>query len=129
MKLTLLKNHKGLIHGSDDKRIECDVEGVLKISTAEIHITPSAEAVVPVLLNGCTGIYAATFTNKYGEVFDLGKVTVRGGRIAPPTQSAVDFMELRCRCEALEDRLEKAEEDIRRLSNIFDTNSLNFIIK
>lgn len=128
MKVQTFRNKKGLIYGADSKRIECDREGVLKIGTFELSITDT-ETILPVLFNGSTGIYSATFTDKYGDVFDLGKVTIRGGRIEPPPQNAVDFMELRCRCESLEDRCERAEEEIRRLSNIFDTNSLNFLIK
>lgn len=122
MKLTTFKNMKGLIHGSDPKRVGCEVAGVLKIGKVEINITPGEDSIMPMLFNGCTGDYDATFTDKAGRVFKLEKVAVRGGWIAPPPPTTVELMELRCRVDA-------AEEKIEELDGIFDTNSLNFLIK
>ena len=128
MKIQLFKNMKGLIHGEDPKRIGCDREGVLKIGTTEINISKE-ETFLPLLFNGATGDYKATFTDKDGLVYDLDKVTVRGGRIAPPPSIAVDIMELRCRCDAAEGECAALRQEIRELKHIFDTNSLNFLIK
>lgn len=122
MKITLLKNMKGLIHGSDPKRIGCEKAGVLKIGKAEITISPEEDSIMPLLFNGCTGDYDATFTDTEGSVYHLEKVAVRGGWIQPPPPTTVELMELRYRAD-------KAEEKIEELSNIFDTNSLNFLIK
>ena len=69
MKLTLFKNMKGLIHGSDPKRIGCDRAGVLKIGKVEINLTPEEDSIMPMLFNGCTGDYDATFTDKLGRNF------------------------------------------------------------
>ena len=129
MKIQVFTNGKGLIYGDDPKRISCDFGGTLKIGTASISITPENESILPILFNGCTGEYKATFTSTLGSVYDLGKVTVKGGRIVHPTKTAVEIMELRCRVECLEDRCLHLEEQIRILSNIFDTDSLNFLIK
>ena len=128
MRVQTFNNNKGLIHGSDPKRMGCDVMGTLRIGTAEIVISEE-EVVMPILFNGCNGTYAGTYTSVSGIVYDLGKITVKGGRIVPPSQTTVELMELRCRAEALEAECEALREDIRRLSNIFDTDSLNFLIK
>ena len=128
MKLCTFKNNKGLIYGADSKRIGCDKAGTLKIGSTEISISPEKESILPVLFNGCTGEYKPTFTDSDGVVYELAKITIRGGRIVPPPENAVEFMELRCRAEALEALCEKMQEQIRELSNIFDTNSLNFLI-
>ncbi len=122
MKITLLKNMKGVIHGSDPKRIECERQGVLKIGKTEVNIIPSEMAIMPMLFNGASGDYESTFTAITGEVYHLEKAAVRGGWIQPPPPTTVELMELRCRADA-------AEAKIEELSNIFDTNSLNFIIK
>ena len=122
MKITTFNNMKGLIHGSDPKRIGCDKAGVLKIGKVEINIIPDEDSIMPLLFNGATGDYNATFTDKEGRVYNLEKVAVRGGWIQPPPPTTVELMELRYRAD-------KAEEKIEELSNIFDTNSLNFIIK
>lgn len=122
MKITLFKNMKGLIHGNDPKRIRCDVRGVLRIGKTEVNIIPTEQAIMPMLFQGCTGDYDATFTTHTGEVYNLEKVAVRGGWIQPPPATTVELMELRCRTDA-------AEEKIKELSEIFDTDSLNFIIK
>ena len=128
MKIQTFKNMKGLIHGADAKRIGCDKEGILRIGATEIHITPDEDAIMPVLFNGCTGDYKATFTDILGQVYELDKVEVRGGRIVPPTQSAVELMELRHRLDEMEEEFERMQDKLRALSNIFDTNSLNFLI-
>lgn len=121
MKIQTFRNMRGLIHGSDPKRIGCDREGVLKVGNTEIAVTTEG-SIMPLLFGGCSGDYNATFTDKDGEVYELEKVAVRGGRIAPPPPTTVELMELRCRMDA-------AEETIVRLENMFDTNSLNFLIK
>lgn len=122
MKITTFKNMKGLIHGGDPKRMNCDKAGVLKIGKVEVNISPGEDSIMPMLFNGCSGDYEATFTTSSGVVYRLEKVAVRGGWIAPPPPTTVELMELRCRADA-------AEEKIEELSNIFDTNSLNFLIK
>ena len=129
MRIQLFKNKKGLIYGGDPKRIGCDREGVLKIGTTEIDISPNEDSILPLLFNGCSGDYKATFTDKEGNVFELEKVAVRGGRVAPPSPIAVELMELRCRADAAEDDCEALRQKIRELEGIFDTNSLNFLIK
>lgn len=122
MKITTFKNMKGVIHGADYKRIGCDRGGTLKIGTTEIRIAPGEDVIMPLLFNGCSGDYDATFTTVGGLVYKLEKVAVREGRIKPPDPVTVEIMELRLRTDAAEEKLEE-------LSNIFDTNSLNFLIK
>lgn len=122
MKIATFRNMKGLIHGSDPKRIGCEVAGVLRIGKTEVNISPGEDSIMPQLFNGCTGDYDATFTTLKGVVYHLEKVAVRGGWIQPPSPTTVELMELRCRADA-------AEEKLDELSNIFDTNSLNFLIK
>ena len=129
MKITTFKNMKGLIHGKDPRRIGSDVDGILKIGTTEISISSASESIMPLLFYGATGDYEATFTDSNGRVFTLNKVAVRSGWIAPPSPTDVELMELRCRADALEDKCEALSEENERLSNIFDTNSLNFLIK
>lgn len=122
MKITTFKNGKGLIHGPDPKRIGCDKAGILKIGKVEVNISAEEDAIMPLLFQGCTGDYDATFTTTGGKVYNLEKVAVRDGWIKPPSPTTVELMELRVRADA-------AEEKIEELSNIFDTNSLNFLIK
>lgn len=129
MKIQLFKNNKGLIFGSDQKRINCDIGGELKIGSTKITVSAGVENVMPILFNGSSGEYKAIFTSDIGNVYELEKVSIKGGRILPPSKIAVELMELRSRVEYLEDRCAKMEEDIIRLDGIFDTNSLNFIIK
>lgn len=127
MKIQTFKNMKGLIYGPDPKRISCDVEGILKIGATEIEV--STDSIMPTLFYGATGDYDATFTDKLGRVYNLEKVAVRGGRIAPPSPTAVEIMDLRCRLDEKDTECELLREKIRELESIFDTNSLNFLIK
>ena len=129
MTITTFKNMKGLIHGKNPKRVSCAKEGVLKIGSVEISIVADTDVIMPHLFYGATGDFPATFTDSLGEEYDLGKVSVKGGVIAPLSPVAVEIMDLRCRADEAERERDEMRDQIRELSNIFDTNSLNFLIK
>ncbi len=129
MKIQVYKNGRGLIHGADPKRIGCDREGVLKIGPTEIAVSPEADSILPALFHGATGDYGATFTDKDGNIYELEKVAVRGGRISPPSPTAVEIMELHCRADIAEEERDAIKAKINELENIFDTDALNFLIK
>lgn len=129
MKIQTFKNLKGLIHGSDPKRIGCDIEGILRIGATEINISPGADSIMPMLFHGATGNYEATFTDKHGIVYNLERVAVRSGWIQPPPETTVELMDLRCRADEAEEERDTLRDQIRELSEIFDTNSLNFLIR
>ena len=128
MTITVFKNMKGLVHGKDPKRIGCSVDGVLKIGTTEISVSPSGESILPLLFHGATGDYEATFTDSEGRVYNLAPVAVRSGRIAPPPPTDVEIMELRYRADKAEDERDALREKVRELENIFDTDALHFLI-
>ena len=129
MKIQTFLNMKGIIHGSDPKRIGCEKSGVLKIGNTEIKISNEEDAVMPNLFHGISGDYDATFTDEEGAVYTLEKVAVRGGRIEPPPATAVEIMDLRCRADKAEAERDFLREEIHRLDKIFDTDSLNFLIR
>jgi hypothetical protein len=129
MKITTFKNKKGLIHGHDPKRVTCDKDGLLKIGQTEIAIKAGTEEVLPILINGGTGTHKAVFTDANGTVYHLERVEIQAGRICPPSNGAMELMELRCRADVAEQKCERLMDEIRDLRNIFDTNSLNFLIK
>lgn len=129
MRIQTFKNMKGIIYGEDPKRIGCDKSGVLKIGTEEVKISSDKDEVMPLLFHGATGDYHGTFKDADGNLYDLEKVAVRSGRIAAPPQTAAELMELRCRVDEAENKCEAMRERIHELSQIFDTNSLNFLIK
>ena len=129
MRLQLFNNMKGLIYGSDPKRIGCDTSGLLKIGATEVKISAEEEAIMPPLLHGGTGLFEATYTDNAGRVYTLEPVTIRSGRIEAPPPVKVELMELRFRADRAEEENEALREKIRELENIFDTNSLNFLIR
>ena len=119
----------GMIHGNDPKRIACDKSGVLNIGTTDITIKGGEEAIMPMLFHGISGDYDATFTDESGAVYILEKVAVRNGRIKPPPESALTIMELRIRADKAELERDALRAEIARLDKIFDTDSLNFLIR
>lgn len=129
MKIALFNNMKGLIYGSDPKRITCDKDGVLKIGTTEVKLSPGGDAVMPLLFHGATGTYDATFTDAGGNDYVLERLTIQAGRINAPSQVAADIMELHCALDRANDEIDRLRAKIVELENIFDTNSLNFLIK
>lgn len=129
MNIQLYLNHKGLIYGGDAKRICCEKQGILTIGENEIAVSANEDCVMPLLFYGASGDYDATFKTAKGEVYNLEKVAVRKGRILSPPSTAVKLMELHCRADSAEKERDAMKKDIEDLRNIFDTNSLNFIIK
>lgn len=129
MRIQTFTNKKGMIYGNDPKRIGCDKSGTLKIGNTVIEVSSEGNSVMPLLFHGGTGDYDATFTTKDGVVFTLERVQVREGRILPPPASAVEIMELHIRADTAEAERDRMQAQIDELSQIFDTNSLNFLIK
>lgn len=129
MRIQTFKNMKGVIHGRDPKRIGCDKSGVLKIGNTEIKITHGEEAILPSLFHGATGDYHATFTDAEGAVYTLEKVAVRGGRIASPSPTEVEIIELHCRADIAEAERDALQKRVYELEHMFDTDALNFLIK
>lgn len=125
MRIQLFKNKKGLIYGADEHRIDCKVAGVLKIGSTSTDVSPGAEAILPSLANGN---YKAVFTTVDGGIYELDTVLVRCGRIVQPSKETLELMELRVRLDEIESAYDALNEKVRELSNIFDTNSLNFLI-
>ena len=129
MKIQTFRNGKALIHGSDPKRIGCDKKGVLKIGNTEIQISPETDSIMPLLFHGACADYNATFTTDEGIVYTLEKVAVRGGHICAPPALVLEIMELRCKLDEADIEREQMWAKMRELENIFDTDSLNFLIK
>lgn len=129
MTISLFKNGKGVIHGDDPRRICCSVPGVLKIGRSEITIAGEEKEILPSLFHGATGNYDATFTDSRGKTFTLEKVSVRGGRILPPSPTTVEIMELNVRADRAEDERDALKAKVDELEKIFDTDALNFLIK
>lgn len=129
MKIQTFRNGKGLIHGPDPKRIGCDKKGVLKIGNTEIQISPESDSIMPLLFHGACADYNATFTTDEGVVYTLEKVAVRGGHVSAPPQLVLEIMELRCKLDEADIEREQMWAKMRELENIFDTDSLNFLIK
>jgi hypothetical protein len=129
MIIQLFNNKNFLIHGDDNKRITCEHSGTLRIGDTEIPVKANEECVLPPLFFGASADFKTTFTTLNGDTYDGGKVSVRSGRILSAPSDKVAIMELHMRCDEAEKKLKEASEDIDRLKKIFDTNSLNFIIK
>ena len=129
MKIQTFRNMKGIIHGSDPKRIGCEKSGFLKIGNEEIKISCEEDAIMPSLFHGATGDYDATFIDDTGGIYILNKVAVRGGRIAPPSPTEVEIMELHCRADIAEAERDALQDRVYELEHIFDTDALNFLIK
>lgn len=125
MIIQTFKNKKGLIYGNDEHRIDCKMAGVLKIGSTSIDVAPGADTILPSLANGN---YKAIFTTVGGDIYELDTVSVRCGRIVQPSKETLELMECRARLDEVESALEAMNEKVRELSNIFDTNSLNFLI-
>lgn len=128
MNIQLFTNKKGLIYGGDQKRITCDTSGLLKIGNTEITVNAEDENIMPLLFYGASGDYDARYIVGH-DVYVLERVAVRNGRILPPPSTALELMELHIRADTAERERNDMKSEIDELRNIFDTNSLNFLIK
>lgn len=125
MKIQTFKNKKGLIYGEDASHITCDKDGVLRIGIMVVNISAGEESIFPSLPNGD---YKAVFATTDGKVYELERVSVRAGRVLQPPETTLELMALRVRLDEIETVCDTLIEKVRELDNIFDTNSLNFLI-
>lgn len=125
MLIQTFKNKKGLIYGEDASHIGCDKDGVLRIGSMAVNISAGEESIFPSLPNGD---YKAIFTTTDGTVYELDRVSVRAGRVLQPPETTLELMALRIRLDDVETVCETLIAKVRELDNIFDTNSLNFLI-
>lgn len=129
MKITLFTNKTGLIHGDDPRHIHCEKPGVLEIGKVSVNISSDEGELFPNLFNGESLEHLATYTTEDGVEYNLGKIIIRRGWIGKPSDTQLELMDLRCRAETAEAERDAMRAEIEELKNIFDTNSLNFLIK
>ena len=129
MRIQTFTNKKGLIWGDDPLHVECDKSGVLKIGTNKIDVVADVSTPLPILCGGYSCPALATFTTEDGAIYNLRNVHIKAGRLTPPPEDVVTSMELMLQIEDLFRISTRLNERIEELSKIFDTNSLNFLIK
>ena len=129
MKIQLFLDKTGFIHGTDTGKITASADGFLTIGKDKIELKANEIKTVPNLMRGGSGICKTQFETLDGDIYSLNNVVVRGGRIAPPSAATLDIMELKLRADKAEIECREMREKIHELENIFDTNSLNFLIK
>lgn len=127
MELKLFLDKTAAMCGENPKRIVCSEEGVLHIGNDTVSISTKG-SVFPELFHGASGNYEARFVTK-GETYSLGKVMVRNGRIAPLSKLETELIMLRLRADIADRDREEMKKEIKYLRGIFNTNSLNFLIK
>lgn len=128
MKITLFTNNTGLIHGDDPRHIHCESPGTLKIGRHEIRVTEKEDELFPNLFNGCSLEHLAKYVTDDGTEYNLGKLIIRRGWIGKPSDTQLELMDLRCQLEEKTEEMKTMREEIEELKNIFDTNSLNFLL-
>lgn len=128
MTITLLRDGTAVIHGNDAKRITCTTPGELTIGKTKIAVSSDSDT-LPVLINGLTGIYSATYVTEMGKKYELPRVEIKGGKIAPLTGEQKEIVALRVRADQAEAERDALRQECNELRNIFDTNALNFLIK
>lgn len=130
MHIQTFNNGTGVIFGDDIKRICAKADGVLTICGTNISVTKETPSVLPVLGYGSTGRYPAIFSPSDSEtIYDLGYITISKGRIVPVSDVEAKIAELQSRADEDDREISLLKQKIEELSNIFDTNSLNFLIK
>lgn len=85
MTIIIFDNTKGIIRGSDPRRIISRYGGVLQIGDDRIKVEATVKNELPILCDGYTGEVDATFYCDTGCTHELLKVRLEGGVIVPPT--------------------------------------------
>jgi hypothetical protein len=127
MILKIFKNGKGILYGEDKHSITSSVQGDLYIGSAHIRIEANKPSPVPSLLNGNGGVQKGTFIS--GKTYDLGKITIRGGRVVSPSADAIEMAELRARVDDFEEKIKKYDERMNSVLARFESDALGFLIK
>ena len=128
MRLHVFKNGTSVICGYDTSVIESAISGTLTVGKTSFYIRD--KAAVPQFGDGS---YQASFISDSGKVYNVGFVSVSGGKIVPHRISAVEC-ELHHRLDELELRYDKLcaeheslSEKYNELYEKYNTNALNFL--
>lgn len=136
MKLTIFDNKKGLVRGKNSSCIISEYGGVLKIGNSSIQIAARNMTALPILCDGQTGEFEATFTDENGNVYNLFNVNLADGIIVQPSaeyeelgvlHKRINFISKRIKY--LSDELEKNNTQKQEAVNALNNHPLKSLIE
>lgn len=125
MTLHTFKDKTAIIIGGLFGEITSDRSGVLTIGKQTVNVTANVPASLPMLTDGIKSVKLLSGE----EVYTVGQVNVRYGRLVPQSYMSKSEIALKHRVDELEKNIALIFSELSRLDKKFDTNSLNFIIK
>lgn len=124
MKLHTFNDGTAIIVGADHAQIVSDRNGKLQIGTASFDLAANVPFAVPALYDGLKAVKLVG----EGKVYNAGQVNVRHSRLVSQSYMSRNEIELKHRCDALEDTVAALSEKVKDLTERFDTNALNMLI-
>jgi hypothetical protein len=128
MKIQTFNDGTGIIYGDSPSILTCEISGVLNIGGTEFTIDSERETHIPQLFNAASGNFKAEYITEK-KTYTLRKIKVKRGFIEPPSDDVVEMTYLKARVDEVDRKCEKVLAEVARLDKLFDTNSLNFLIK
>lgn len=125
MRIHLFNDRNAVLYGYNPHNLISDKPGTLNVGSKVIRV--SSDNAIP-FTNVHDGTYMASFVSDDGIAYDIGRVTVHNGGIITNRTYTEREIELKHALDRAEDKISELVEKVNVLENIFDTNSLNFLI-
>ena len=116
MTIIIFDNTKGIIRGSDPRRIISRYGGVLQIGDDRIKVEATVKNELPNLCGGYTGEVNATFYCDTGCTHELFNVYLDGGVIVPPSKDYESLAQDYKLVSVLNSRIEEATKALEELN-------------
>ena len=129
MTITLFNNFRGLVHGKFADIIAVPFGGTLKIGDSIVRIKARTKTELPLLCDGQTGEFEATFTDEYGKVYTLFNVNLVDGRIVPPSAELEELGRLYKKANAYNPIIEQYIQQKQEAINALNKHPLKSLIE
>ena len=129
MILTLFNNNRGMIRRDNPRRLISAYGGILKIGDSIVTIQAKTQTELPILCDGQTGEFAATFTDENGKVYNLFNVHLVDGRIATPSAELEQFVSLYIKAQSCDRMIERLQQEKQEAINALNNHPLKYLIE
>lgn len=129
MILILFNNSKGIVQYDESNKLASAHAGVLKIGDGIVTIQAKTQTELPILCNGKTGEFAATFTDENGKVYNLFNVHLVDGRIAAPSAELEQFVSLYIKAQSCDRMIERLQQEKQEAINALNNHPLKYLIQ
>ena len=125
MRLHTFNDNSAILIGANSSEVVSDRSGTLVIGTNMITVKEGEAVSLPSVSDGIKGVKLIC----EDAIYNAGQVNVRHSRIIAQSYMSRVEIELKHKCDMLENTVKHLCDEVVRLDKKFDNDALNFLIK